>query len=831
MDDRDTQPTAARDESGGLWTFAGAELNDRLLSLKVKGQPAELDYKSIEVLLVLLRHAGEVVTKDELLDTVWARAQGNISEGVLTNAISRLRKLLGDEVIVTQHRVGYRLTVPVTRKSLAEAASELHLKPGEPVPAREAWLLLRPVGTGGQGEVWLAEHRKTREQRVFKFAIDAARLTALKREATLYRLLREVLGERPDFARVLEWNFTAPPFFLECQYGGVSLSDWAAQDAALATLSPQERLRLLVEIVAAVAAAHSAGVLHKDLKPGNVLVYPGADDRLHPRLTDFGSSRLADPAQLDALGITRLGFTVTQFDTGSSQSGTPLYLAPELMAGQLPTVQSDVYALGVMLYQFVVGDFSKPLVAGWEQDVDDALLREDIAAAAHGSPARRLASAAILVERLQGLETRRAAQQREHTRQTELQAKDTRLRQLRLRRPWVLAFAAVLVVGLGSSLWLFQQSRTEARTAWAINEFLQNEVLGFDMENGEAKSITVLQAMQNGEQGLDQELAAEPEIRARVYATLARAYLNLGRWDEGEKRYSKVLAIYREMGKAPNQSVLEAMLITALSLRDDQPDHLRAKQRILKEVQPFLVGASGQNASLLSLLRAQLALKAGQPDVAARAARAALPYNARDGLFLLQRAQLDQGQGLEARDTLQRLFETMQKDQDWLTAEGISSRTFALSNQQRVDTGLHLLAPAEAVHADALRVLGLEHAVTIRAALLEAMVRLDNGQAAAAASAFAALYPQAVTLLGWQQTVPVMAADGWVKALQRSGRTAEAQARAVQVVADADGAGPEGAAWAEELRTEFGKMGLVLPPQRSSRSVSQTVRGEPGVTE
>ena len=830
MDDSDSQPATASDEAGGLWTFAGAELNDRLLSLKVRGQPAELDYKSIEVLLVLLRHAGEVVTKDELFDTVWARAQGNITEGVLTNAISRLRKLLGDEVIATQHRVGYRLTVPVTRRSLAEAASELHLKPGDPVPARDAWRLLRPVGTGGQGEVWLAEHRKTREQRVFKFAIDAVRLSALKREATLYRLLREVLGERPDFARVLEWNFTAPPFFLECQYGGVSLSDWAAQDQSLFALSRQERLRLMVEIAEAVAAAHSVGVLHKDLKPGNVLVYGGADGLLHPRLTDFGSSRLTDPAQLDALGITRLGFTVMQQD-GDSTSGTPLYLAPELMAGQLPTVQSDVYALGVMLYQCLVGDFSKPLVAGWEQDVDDPLLREDIAAAAHGSPTRRLASAAILVERLQSLEARRAAHQHELSRQAELQAKDARLRQLRLRRPWMMALGVVLLAGLASSLWLFRQSQAEANTARAINEFLQNDILGFDLEGGEARTMTVLEAMQRGEQGLDRELAGEPEVKARIYATLGRAYLNLGRWAEGEQRYRKVLEIYREIGRAPNESVLEAMLITALGLHDNQPDQLLAKQRMLKELEPLVTESSGQNASLLALLRGQLALKAGEPEQAERQARLALSLDPSDGLFLLHRAQLAQGQVPEARETLQKLFATIQKKQIWSTAEGISSRMWALSNQQQADPGPHLLEAAEAVHADALRVLGLDHAVTMQIALLEATVRLDSGQPDAAASGFAALYPQAATLLGWQHHLPVMAADGWVRALQRAGRQAEAQARAVQVVADADAAGKEGAAWAGKMRTAFGKMGLVLPPQRSSRSVSQTVRGAPGETE
>src|SRR3546814_11899439 len=91
---------------------------------------------------------------------------------------------------------------------------------------------------------------------------------------------------------------------------------------------------------------------------------------------------MLDAQRLHALGITRLGFTqtVAALDT----SGTPLYLAPEVLSGQPSTLQSDIYALGVMLYQAVVGDWNRPLAPGWERQVDDELLREDIAAAVDG---------------------------------------------------------------------------------------------------------------------------------------------------------------------------------------------------------------------------------------------------------------------------------------------------------------------------------------------------------------------------------------------------------------------------------------------------------------
>src|SRR3546814_17212387 len=107
------------------------------------------------------------------------------------------------------------------------------------------------------------------------------------------------------------------------------------------------------------------------------------------------------PERLAELGITGLGLTVTT--PGGDSSGTPLYLAPELIAGQPPTVRSDLYALGILLYQLLVGDLRRPMAPGWERDVADPLLIDDITRATDGDPARRLGSVAALVERLSTL--------------------------------------------------------------------------------------------------------------------------------------------------------------------------------------------------------------------------------------------------------------------------------------------------------------------------------------------------------------------------------------------------------------------------------------------
>jgi len=122
---------------------------------------------------------------------------------------------------------------------------------------------------------------------------------------------------------------------------------------------------MFIDIAEAVAAAHGIGILHKDLKPANILIVPGASGTWQIKIADFGSASLFDPSRLQALGITNLGFTQTATHDASTLTGTLMYLAPEVLAGQSPSTSSDVYALGVILYQLLLCDFRKPLAPGW----------------------------------------------------------------------------------------------------------------------------------------------------------------------------------------------------------------------------------------------------------------------------------------------------------------------------------------------------------------------------------------------------------------------------------------------------------------------------------
>jgi len=587
---RNDSAEGVRDPSVRLWKFANCEFDELRRELRVNGSAVDLEAKPLEVLSHLLQHAGEVVTKDELLESVWPGTA--VVDGSLATAISKLRKAIGDEdqlTILTVPRTGYRLAVPVQSKPQPGGLSpELGLKAGDAVPGRDQWRLARSLEFAGSSEVWIAENPKTHESRVFKFASDGIELKGLKREVTLARFLRESLGDRPDFVRVLEWNFDSPPFFLESEYGGINLAEWAESQRGLLNIPLAVRLLLLVDIARAVAAAHEIGVLHKDLKPANVLVSSGdADPQI--KVADFGSGALADPGRLSALGITNLGFTQTA-TADTTLTGTLTYLAPEVLGGNSPTTSFDVYALGVILYQLIVGDFRKPLSPGWEADVADPLLREDIAEAACGDPARRLKSAAELVKRLDNLEKRRVERDRVQLAEQRAAAAEKKLSEARARRPWIIAAVAALVMGLGASLFLYRRAVSarkiadrQTEIASAVNRFLANDLLGRSnpFNSGKAdESLT--DAIKRSSPAIDRQFANEPKIAAQLHQTIARALDLRTDYPDARQEYDRADALFKQSdGDLSQDAIIVNLQRAALEARSYQGGTLDQAKVIL----------------------------------------------------------------------------------------------------------------------------------------------------------------------------------------------------------------------------------------------------------
>lgn len=180
------------------YRFGTAEFDEARLDLRVGGLRVDVEQRPLQVLLALLRRAGEVVTKEELFDEVWS-GRATV-ENVLTNAVTKLRRSLGvsdAERIQTVPRAGYRIDGPIERIAVGRRLdSRLDLNVGNLVPGRLNFQLEKQLGPSRASEVWLARHTKTAERRVYKFSTDGARLAVLKREATLFRVLNESLSEK-----------------------------------------------------------------------------------------------------------------------------------------------------------------------------------------------------------------------------------------------------------------------------------------------------------------------------------------------------------------------------------------------------------------------------------------------------------------------------------------------------------------------------------------------------------------------------------------------------------------------------------------------------------
>ena len=124
---------------GRVWRFAECEFDESTRQLRVRGQLVDLESKPLDVLQQLLIHAGEVVSKNELLESVWPGV--TVVEGSLATAVSKLRKALGDDdqtVVLTIARIGYRLGAPVQSRRVAPPElPELGFEPGDAVPGRD----------------------------------------------------------------------------------------------------------------------------------------------------------------------------------------------------------------------------------------------------------------------------------------------------------------------------------------------------------------------------------------------------------------------------------------------------------------------------------------------------------------------------------------------------------------------------------------------------------------------------------------------------------------------------------------------------------------------
>lgn len=451
--------------------------------------------------MMSLARGGQTLLTRSAFDLARRAAVGSSGVPVATEWLAHGPYLVrGVEEPVEVFEAGVRGSAPLlppedSEKAHRAVAAEDEVTLGwRPAPEREVegranWVLKEKLGEGGFGEVWLVEHKKTRDKRVYKFCFQADRLRGLKREVVLFRLLKETLGDRDDIARVLDWNFETPPFFIESEFTeGGDLIDWAAAQGGIAAVPLNVRLKIMAQVAEALAAAHSVGVLHKDIKPSNILITTDSEGAPKARLTDFGIGLVTDRALLAEQGITATGLSETYSadNPTSSRSGTRMYMAPELLEGKPTTIQADIYSLGIMLYQVVVGDLRRALGVGWERDVADPILRADIEQCVDRDTHLRLGGATELAVRLRTLEKRRAAIAEEARRRKEAEESLASLERARQRRRLATFAATAATIVLAVTALLYRDSLKQRQRAEEAEE--QTAIRAADAERALARA-------------------------------------------------------------------------------------------------------------------------------------------------------------------------------------------------------------------------------------------------------------------------------------------------------------------------------------------------------
>jgi eukaryotic-like serine/threonine-protein kinase len=438
----------------------------------------------------------------------------------------------------------------------------------------------RLLGEGGMGEVWLA----SRDDGLYDGLVAIKTLHPYFAGGALReRFLREarVLGRlaHANIARLLDAGIHEGVVYLVLEYVVGRPIDAACDDEKL---SVPARLAIFLQLCGAVAHAHSSLVVHRDIKPGNVLL--AADDV--PKLLDFGIASFFEPEKGEAQSdITRL----------TGRIFTPEYAAPEQVLGQDITTSTDVYSLGILLYVLLAGRPPYGDAGGPRTQWEHAVLHEEPrrlertlemgdheAVAAHRSTTfarlRRELSGDlqnILQKALQKNPLDRyltvaafADDVRRCLQSEPVQARADsawyRLgkfaRRNRLAVGATIAVVAALGAGLAVSLWQLQVARDERRHAEEVKEFVASIFRSADPFFTGKTDMTTAELLSLAHERIDRELKSKPQNAAELLNIVGQSQLNLEQYDAASATLAKAIDIAERLQPRNEELIAEARI-------------------------------------------------------------------------------------------------------------------------------------------------------------------------------------------------------------------------------------------------------------------------------
>lgn len=500
--------------------------------------------------------------------------------------------------------------VPLAQVAM-RLASETELRPGDRLGV---WKLIREIGHGGMGAVFLAERADGhfRQQAAIKLIRGVADDMAATRFAQERQLLASL--QHPQIARLLDGGATpqGQPYLVMEYIVGEPIDVWCNSR----NLGLRERLDLFRSICAVVQFAHQRLVAHCDLKPSNVLV---REDGV-PALLDFGIARVLD--------AEREGAPSQPSYPGSGESGgsspmTPRYASPEQLSGQMPGLPTDIYALGLMLYELLAGE-PPPRERGqtapqpsctsqnvaWRKDLEgdlDAI----VARACAFDPAQRYVSVAEVAQDVARYE------RGEVVHAVAAPSRAYRVGKFVRRNKAGVAVAAVLALailaGLVGTLWQASEAARRANEAEALATFQQAMLSDIDTAKmgiglrqsqldllPEERRAALESAMvginftevagraldenifMRALESIDTQFARQPLLRAKLLQSVATTLMGLGRGARAEAPQLEALAIRRRELGPDHLDTLQSISETS-TLRGILQGRLADSERLARE--------------------------------------------------------------------------------------------------------------------------------------------------------------------------------------------------------------------------------------------------------